>query len=475
MSESFDVIVIGGGTAGLVTASGCARLGRKTALVSSEPLGGDCLWTGCVPTKSLIATSRLIHKMKHADDYGLEPHDPEIDSTRIMESMRSVRRRIEKHDDPETFRQLGIDVVFEHARFLSAREIAAGERRLTAANIVIATGSRTLVPPVEGLEDAGYLDHRSFLEQDRFPRRMLMMGGGPIGIEFAQLFRRFGCEVTVVELADAILLREDHDLVDRVHSILLEEGIVFRTGYGVTAVRRRGAEKVVTIESDSGETEEIEVDEVFVSAGRRGNYENLGLEAAGVEVERNHVRVDRYLRTNVRGIWAVGDIKGPPQFTHVAAYEAVKLVRNMLFPGKSAIDYDHIPWGVYTDPEIGHIGLTEREAEEKLGRERIRVYTVEMEDVDRAVADRTPAGLLKIITDMKGRILGAHAASSHATTLIEEIVLARKNGIRIGELASRISSYPSLADAVQKAASQYYQGLSESRLGNLARRIASWS
>ncbi len=475
MVERFDVIVIGGGTAGLVTASGCARLGRRTALISSEPLGGDCLWTGCVPTKSLVATSKLIHKMRNAEDFGLAPHDPAIDPVRIMESMRAARARIEPHDDPQKFRNLGIEVIFERAELLSPEKVRAGDRTLQAKNVVIATGARTMVPPIEGLGETGYIDHRSFLEQDQFPKRLLMMGGGAIGIEFAQIFRRFGSEVTVVELFDEILLREDQDVIARVRSILESEGIAIRTGWKVTRVAGSASGKVVTIENRKGETERLEVDEVFVSAGRRGNHENMGLESAGVKVEKNHVVVDPYLRTTAEGVWAVGDIKGPPQFTHVAAYEAVKLVRNMLFPGKSKVSYEHIPWGVYTDPEVGHIGLTQKEAEEKYGQENIRIYAVEMSDVDRAVAERTPEGFLKMILDSKGRILGAHALCEHATTLIQEIVLARQNKMKIGDLAGATSSYPSLADAVGKIGSLYYQDVGASWLGSVARKVASWS
>lgn len=475
MAETFDVIVIGGGTAGLVTASGCSRLGRRTALVSSEPLGGDCLWTGCVPTKSLVATSKLINKMRSAEHYGLDPYEPRVESERIMESMRAARRKIEPHDDPKKFRALGIDVIFEHATLLSKNRVRAGDRELHAKNIVIATGARTFVPPVEGLEEAGYMDHRSFLEQNDFPKRLLLMGGGPIGIEFAQLFRRFGSEVTVVEVLDDILLREDHDVISRVRWMLESEGISIRTGWKVTRVEREEGEKRVTIESKDGTTETILVDEIFVSAGRRGNHENMGLENVGVRVEKNHVVVDGYLRTTVDGIWAAGDIKGPPQFTHVAAYEAVKLVRNILFPGRSKVSYDNIPWGVYTDPEVGHIGLTEKEAQERHGRDGIKVYAVEMADVDRAVAERTPEGFLKVILDRKGRVLGAHALGTHATTLIQQFVVARAKKLKIGDLAGATSSYPSLADAVGKIGTLYYQDVAGSWLGSLARRIASWS
>jgi pyruvate/2-oxoglutarate dehydrogenase complex dihydrolipoamide dehydrogenase (E3) component len=474
MSETFDVIVLGGGTAGLVTASGCARLGRRVALIERESLGGDCLWTGCVPTKALVASARLAHQMRHAAAYGLEPVTPRITPKSVMDSMREQRRLISRHDDPQKFRNLGIDVIEGDARLVSANEVDVAGRRLQAKDIVIATGARTAVPPVDGLKETGFLDHVSFLNQDAFPASLLILGGGYIGIEFAQMFARFGSRVTVVEMLDEIINKEDADVISRVREILSMEGIELLTGWTVKSVRRDGAQKTIRIDEKRGQSREITVDEVFVASGRRGNTDNLGLEAAGVKVERSWVVADRFLQTSVPRIWACGDVHGGLQFTHVAAYEAVKLVRNMLFPGKSAVDYTDIPWALYTDPEVGHIGLTEAEAREKHGDD-VRVYQVEMADVDRAVVDRTPAGLLKIVCDAKGAILGAHALCSNASTVIEELVLARRKGLKIGDLAQRISSYPSLSDGVQKAASLYYQDVAGGWLGKLGKKVAAWS
>jgi len=475
MPESFDVIIIGGGTAGLVTASGCARLGRKVALIEREALGGDCLWTGCVPTKSLVASAKLIHQMRHADAFGVEPHDPRINPRSIMDSMREQIARIEHHDDPQKFRQLGIDVIRGTAKLVSRDTVEVNGRRLEAKDIVLATGSRTSVPPIEGLEEAGYLDHRSFLEQNDFPRSILILGGGYIGIEFAQMFLRFGSEVTVVEMLDDIINKEDPAIISRVRSMLADEGITIRTGWAVKAVRVENGKKVARIENKAGQTAEVKADAIFVASGRRGNIEGLGLEEAGVKTHRSFVVANKYLQTSVPRIWACGDIHGGLQFTHVAAYEAVKLVRNMLFPGKSAVTYEHIPWALYTDPEVGHIGMTEPEARAALGEANVRTYEAEMGEVDRAVVDRTPRGLIKIVCDTKGRILGAHAFCSNASTVIEEVVLARTKGVKIGELAQLVSPYPSLADAIQKAASQYYQNLGSSWIGALGKRIAAWT
>lgn len=474
MAESYDVVIIGGGTAGLVTASGCARLGRKVALIEREALGGDCLWTGCVPTKALVASAKLAHQMRHADLFGLEPVTPRITPKSVMDSMREQRRSISHHDDPEKFRRLGVEVMEGSAKLVAPNEVETGSRRLVAKDIVIATGSRTAVPPVEGLQESGFLDHVSFLAHDEFPASVLILGGGYIGIEFAQIFARFGARVTVVEMLDEIVNKEDPAIITRLREILVGETIELYTGWAVKAVRREGSRKIARIENKSGESREVAVDEIFVASGRRGNTEELGLEDVGVKVERSFVTVDRFLQTSVPRIWACGDVHGGMQFTHVAAYEAVKLVRNMLFPGKSAADYSNIPWALYTDPEVGHIGMTEEEARKKHGDE-VRTYVTQMEDVDRAVVDRASAGLIKLVCDAKGRILGAHALCANASTVIAEVVLARRKGLKVGDLAQRISAYPSLADGVQKTAGLYYHDVAKGWLGAIGRLVAAMS
>ncbi len=473
MAEKFDVVVIGGGTAGLVTASGCARLGRRVALVEKHALGGDCLWTGCVPTKALVATAKLAHQMRNADAFGLERHQPRLSPRSIMDSMRETQRVTSKHDDPEKFRQLGIDVIHGSARLVSRTEIDVDGRRLMAKDIVIATGSRTSVPPINGLAEAGFIDHVSFLDRNDFPRSILMLGGGSIGIEFAQILRRFGVDVTVVEMAHDIVNKEDTDVIARVRELLTGEGVEIRTGWAVKSVRRGGAQKIARIENKNGESTEVAADEIFVASGRRGNIEDLGLETAGVKTDQSYIVADKYLQTSVPRIWACGDVHGGLQFTHVAAYEAVKLVRNMLFPGQSVVDYTDVPWALFTDPEVGHIGMTERQAIENIGERRVRTYKIEMEEVDRAVVDRTPSGFVKFVCDTRGKILGAHVMAANASTLIEEIVLARRKGVRIGALAGLVSPYPSMADAIQKAAALHYQQLSGSWIGALGKRIAA--
>lgn len=476
MKQQYDVVVIGGGTGGLVTASGCARLGRSVALIEKSRLGGDCLWTGCVPTKALVATAKLLHHAANADRYGLEPHRFDISPRRIMESMRAARATVQKNDDPARFRSLGIDV-FEQteARLLSAHDVAIDDRTLHAKDIVIATGSRTALPPVDGLMETGFLDHASFLAQDDIAKSVIVLGGGYIGIEFAQMFRRFGRQVTVVEMADEIVAREDADVIACIRRTLEEEGVDIRTGWAAKTARREDSGKALTIESRSGAREDLHADEIFVASGRRGNIDTLGLEPVGVKTNGSYIVVDEHLRTSVPSVWACGDVHGGMQFTHVAAYEATKIVRNMLFPRPSRVDYSDVPWALYTDPEVGHIGMTEAEAVNAHGEKHVRVYKVAMDDVDRAVVDRTTQGFLKIVADAKGRILGAHVVSANASTLIEQLVLARRHDVRVGQLAQLISPYPSLADAIPRAASRYYENLGASWLGAVARKIAAWT
>ena len=475
MNTDFDVAVIGGGTAGLVTASGCVRLGRRVALIERHALGGDCLWTGCVPTKAFVATAKLIDQASHADRYGLEPHRFPIAPRRIMESMRAARAVVEKNDDPARFRALGIDVIEGSARLTGPREIEIGDRRIRAKDVVIATGSRTAVPPIPGLDEAGFLDHVSFLAQDELPASIAILGGGYIGIEFAQIFRRLGSDVTVVEMTDQITPKEDEDVIRLIRTLLEAEGISIRTGLRATGVRKDGAKKVLSIEGQDGVKDAVVADEIFVAAGRRGNTEGMGLEALGVAMDRSYIAVDPYLQTSVPHVWAIGDVHGGLQFTHVAAFEAVKLVRNLLFPGKSRIDYDNVPWALYTDPEVGHIGMTEAEAVEQVGEKNVRVYRAGMEEVDRAVVDRATTGFVKIVADRKGKILGAHVVGSNASTLIAQFVLARAHGVKVGDLARLVSPYPSLADAVGKAASGYWQNAASGWLGRAANKLAAWS
>jgi pyruvate/2-oxoglutarate dehydrogenase complex dihydrolipoamide dehydrogenase (E3) component len=464
----FDIIAIGGGTAGLVTAAGSVSLGARTALVERARLGGDCLWTGCVPSKALISSARLAAGMREAAAFGLRPVDPAPDGRAVLESVRAVRARIEPHDDPARFRAMGVEVVEGEARFVNPHEIEVDGRRLRARKFVIATGSRAAVPPIQGLAEAGFYTHETAFDRDTIPASVIIVGAGAIGIEFAQAYRRLGVDVTVVELLDEILLKEDPELVARLREILERDGVRILTSHRVVSVDRgRGEERlagsdirpgggptVAVSVQGPGEPQVLEADELLVATGRLPNIESLALERAGVEVGRQGVIVDERMRTSRKNIFAAGDVTGGLLFTHVADHEARTVVRNALFPFPGRISYQAIPWCTFTDPELAHVGLTEAEARERFG-DGVRAYTYDLKDLDRAIAERAATGLIKLVTDRKGGLLGGHILAPSAGTMIMEVALAIRQGMRIGQLSSAVHPYPTMSEGVRRAADSY--------------------
>ncbi len=458
----FDIVAIGGGTAGLVTAAGSAGLGARVALIERERLGGDCLWTGCVPSKALISSARVAHHFRSAGAHGLRAVRPEVEGADVLASVRDVRAQIEPHDDPERFRAMGVDVVEGAARFVSPREIEVNGRRLHARRFVIATGSRAAVPPIPGLEEAGYFTHAEAFDRATIPSSLAVVGGGPIGVELAQAFRRLGSEVTVVELLDRLMVREEPELADLLASRLRDEGIEIRTGRIVTGVERLGDRRRVTIappagatgHDGGGATETLDVDEVLVAAGRAPNTEDLGLDAAGVETSNGWVTVDAKLRTSRKHIFAAGDVIGGFLFTHVADHEARTVVQNALFPVRANIDYSVIPWCTYTEPELAHVGLTEAEARDRHGA-AVSAHVYDIANLDRAITERAATGRVKIVVGKGGRILGGHILAPNAGTMIAEISLAMKAGVKLGTLASLVHPYPTMSEGVKRTADAY--------------------
>ncbi|WP_420633357.1 dihydrolipoyl dehydrogenase family protein [Candidatus Palauibacter sp.] len=460
--DILDIVAIGGGTAGLVTAAGSAGLGASVALVERERLGGDCLWTGCVPSKALISSARLASHFRDAAAFGLSAHQPEVDGAELLASVRDVRAQIEPHDDPERFRAMGVDVVEGSARFVSPREVDVAGRRLRARRFVIATGSRAAVPPIPGLEEAGYFTHAEAFDRDSIPGSLAVVGGGPIGVELAQAFRRLGCDVTVVELLDRLMVREEPELADLLTGRLREEGIRIRAGRIVTRVDRVGDRRRVAISPPGGptrggagaEAETFEVDEVLVAAGRAPNTEDLGLVEAGVETSKGWVSVDSKLRTSRKHIFAAGDVTGGFLFTHVADHEARTVVQNALFPVRANIDYRVIPWCTYTEPELAHVGLTETEARDRHGS-GVSAHVYDLENLDRAITERAAMGRVKIVVGKGGAILGGHILAPGAGTMIAEVALAMKAGVKLGTLASLVHPYPTMSEGVKRTADAY--------------------
>lgn len=457
---TYDVIVIGGGTAGLVTAAGCASLGARTALIERDRLGGECLWTGCVPSKAMIGSARLAEAMRRSGEFGLPPVDAAPDGSAVLESTRRIRSLIQQHDDPARFREMGVDVVEGEARFLSTHEIEVAGQRLRGRKFVIATGSRPANPPIPGLEDTGFFTHETAFDRENIPASVIILGGGAIGIEFAQAYRRLGAEVCVVEMEERILPREDPEIVSRLRQTLEGEGVRIFTKCEGAQVSQSGEEVQLQARpgggASEGKVETIRADEIFVATGRRPNVETLNLETAGVETERTGITVDSRLRTSRSHIYAAGDVIGGLLFTHVADHEARTVVRNVLSPLSQKIRYDAVPWCTFTDPELAHVGLTEPEARERFG-DGVRTYLYDLANLDRAITDRAATGCVKLVTDRRGRLLGGHILAPSAGTMIMEVALALRHGLKISELSQMVHPYPTMSEGVRRAADAYYR------------------
>ncbi len=448
MAVEYDLVVIGGGSGGLVVAGVAAALKAKVALVERDRLGGDCLWYGCVPSKSLIHASRVAYEVKHAARFGIHCHDRKIDFAKAIGHVQSAIAAIEPHDSPQRFAALGAEVIFGNGEFVDPRTFVVNNRRLTARRFVIATGSRPAIPAIPGLQAAGYITNEEVFEITDRPDTLGIIGGGPIGCELGQAFARLGSQVTIIGSSDRLLPKEDPEAAAVVQQQLISEGIRVLTKTRVESVEVVNGKKYLITDN-----EKIAVDRILVATGRNPNVESLNLAAAGVELQQSPkkgIRVNAKLQTTNPQIYACGDVIGGYQFTHVAGHEANAIIRNALFLPILKVDYRVIPWATFTDPELARVGLTEAEARQRYG-DRIDVIKQEYADVDRAQAEAATQGFAKIITKRNGEILGAHIVGAAAGELIHEIVLAMSHNLKISALGG-IHIYPTLAEVVSKAA-----------------------
>ncbi len=462
----YDIVAIGGGTAGLVSAAGAAYLGARAAIVEQTALGGDCLWTGCVPSKALIASARAAHGMRSAAELGLTPASPEHDFGAVMDRMRAARARVAHHDDPERFRAMGVAVHEGHARFRAPGSLEVeGVGVIRSKRFVVATGAEPWAPPIPGLRDAGFLTNVTLFDTNARPDSLLVFGGGPIGLELAQVYSRLGSEVTVLELLPRVLPKEDEDVAGLVAEALASEGLTIVTGAEVVRVETVSGRKVAHTKDGRAFT----ADEILVATGRRPNTHDLGLDTVGVEVDKGIV-TDDTLRTTAKGVWAAGDVVGGLQFTHVADYQAKIVLQNALLPLRKKVDYAAVPWVTYTDPEIGHVGLSEEEA----GARGATTYRYDFSDLDRSIADGETAGLVKISADGKGRILGATVVGAAAGELLTPLTLAITHGLTLPKIAGTIFPYPTKVEGVKRAADAFQRERLEGLGGRLLKRVVKW-
>jgi mercury(II) reductase len=454
-ARRYNLVVIGAGTAGLVSAMGAAGLGAKVALVEKHLLGGDCLNVGCVPSKCIIRSARAYADVRGAGDLGIRvPPGVEVDFPAVMERMRRLRARISHHDSVERFRRAGIDVFLGEARFAARDVVEVGSKRLRFQRAVIATGARPVDPPVEGLADAGYLTNETVFSLTERPRRLACIGGGPIGCELAQAFHRLGCEVTLLHRGAHILNREDAEAAAIVQEAFRREGIRLLLGAQLERVEIRDGAKLLHY-ALGGERGMVAADEILAGAGRAPNVEGLGLETAGVSYDsRRGIEVNDHLRTSNPRIYAAGDVCMEWKFTHAADAAARIVIQNALFLGRKKLSALAMPWCTYTDPEIAHVGRYE--AELRASGIAFEAFVRRLSEVDRAIADGEEEGLVKLLV-RKGtdKLLGATVVARHAGEMVNELTLAMNTGAGLKALAATIHPYPTQAEAIKQAADAY--------------------
>lgn len=446
-NHKYDIVVIGGGSGGLVIAAAAAQLKAKVALVEKARLGGDCLWFGCVPSKSLIHASRVAYTVKNAAKFGIYTSPPEIDFAKVMAHVERVQGEIEPHDSPERFRGLGVEVIFGEGRFIDEQTFEVNGENLRARAFAIATGSRSAIPPIAGLKDVGYLTNEEVFSLKKCPSSLAVIGAGPIGCELGQAFQRLGCDVTLISSRSQILPKEDPEMAIVLQAQLASEGVRILYHTRPDRVEVVNGKKVLWM----GEQQIAIVDEILLAAGRVPNVESLNLEAAGVVYNEKGIQVNEKLQTTNHGIYACGDVIGGYQFTHVAGYEATVVLKNALFLPVSKADYRVIPWTIFTDPEVARVGLSEAEAKQRYGDD-VYVLKQDFAGVDRARTEAANNGFAKIITRGNGEILGAHFIGPSAGELIHEVVMAMANKMKVSALTGFIHVYPTLAEVNSKAA-----------------------
>ena len=443
IGERFDIAIIGAGSAGLIGADFAATLGAKVALLENNRIGGDCTWTGCVPSKSLIRAAHVAHDAAHSARFGVDVGSPRTEMPRVRRWVRSTVASVYEHTTPEVLERRGIKVLIGPTAFVDPHTIACGAGRVVAKHVLICTGARPAIPDLDGLGSAPFLTYNTLFDLDTLPSHLIVLGAGPLGVEMAQTFRRLGAQVTIV--APKTLAREEPETQALIAEILGREGVNVVPERGVRVRAVSGGVELCTA------TRAIPGDRLLVAAGRTPNVESLSLERAGVTYDVRGIRVDRYLRTNVKHILAAGDVTGGAQFSHLAGWEAFQAVRNALLPGHAVARSDAMPAATFSDPEVARVGPTEGEARAKFGRV-VRAHYWPMSKADRAVCDGETQGFIKLLTRGGRAVIGGTIVASRAGEMIAEVTLAVRNGLSVDTLAGTIHAYPTWSSAVQLAA-----------------------
>jgi pyruvate/2-oxoglutarate dehydrogenase complex dihydrolipoamide dehydrogenase (E3) component len=471
VSDKFDMCVIGAGAAGLTTASIAAQLGARTVLIERAEMGGECLNTGCVPSKALLAAAKAAHAVHTARRFGVTAAAPDIDFAAVRRHVRGVIEAIAPHDSAERFEGFGVEVIRAEARFVGPREIAAGNRAIRARRVVIATGSEPAIPPIPGLDTVPYFTNETIFDNGSLPGHLVIIGAGAVGIELAQAYRRLGAAVTIVEAARA-LPRDDPELAAMLLRRLEDEGIEILQRAEIRSAEPSGAGVALDV-ATNGRRLRVEGSHLLIAAGRRPRIDRLDLDRAGIRYDRRGITVDRRLRATAPGVFAIGDAIDAPHLTHVAAYHAGIVIRNALFRLPAKVDYTALPWVTYTDPELTQIGATEAEARRRYSEE-VRVIRLPLTESDRAQAERRTDGLVKIVAHRNGQILGASILAAHAGELAHLWVLAIERRLKLRHVAAMLAPYPTWGEANKMAAAEFYKPRLLGAWTRRAVRILNW-
>jgi pyruvate/2-oxoglutarate dehydrogenase complex dihydrolipoamide dehydrogenase (E3) component len=464
--SSCDLVIIGAGSGGLVAAAFAVQLGARVTMIEKNRIGGDCTWTGCVPSKALLKAAKIAQEVRTARHYGIETAPPVADMRRVRDYVQSAIEAVYQYETPEELNQAGIDAVVGQAHFLDPHTVQVGEHMVRSNAFLITTGGHAFIPPIPGLDQVRFITYEQIFENDHLPQTLTVIGAGPIGMEMAQAYRRLGSEVTIID--EHVLPKDEPEAQDVIRRVFEREGIRFVIGR-VNAVRSDG-DKIAVFTAENETRGEM----LLVAVGRRPTVHGLDLEKAGVKYSDKGIPVDDHLRTNMKHIYAAGDVVGGYQFTHLAAWQAFQAVRNALLPGHTSGGASVVPWVTYTDPEVAHAGLTEEQARKEFGND-IDVHRWSMGKVDRAVCENDTDGFIKVLTKKGGSIIGATIVAARAGEMISEIVLGIENGWWLKDIAGAIHAYPTYSVAIQQLASAAtVEQLLSGTQGRIIRGLSKW-
>ncbi len=474
----YDLIILGGGAGGFA-ASGIAKgLGKKTAIVEKDKLGGDCTWYGCVPSKALIKSAEVAHLIQNSKKYGIESNEQnQFCYKNVMTHVRSIIQKIYAGETPEVMAQKGIDVFIGEPKFLNPHEIQVNGKSVSAGKFIITTGSHAFVPSIEGIENITYLTNENLFELEELPQSMIVLGGGPIGTEMAAALNRLGVNITLIEKSDRILSRDEPELVNLLMDLLKKEGVRLLTNREAIKFEKKDEQIQVTVKNENNQQSDMTADAVLIAIGRRPNIEGLDLENAGIDYSPKGIKVNDKLQTSAQNIYAIGDVIGSYQFSHIAEYHATIAIPNALLPIpiKKKVNYDNVVWATFTNPELAHAGITENEARDKYG-DKIRIYKFNYDHADRPRTDVADVGMSKFITDRKGKLLGIHILGNQAADLLHEAQLAKSLGVKFSKISGMVHIYPTYGDIIKRPADRsYVDNLQNNFFVKLAKKIAGKS